>query len=235
MSMATSVLNLGIWGVRFGNMRDVADFTASLTSWVEDLLPGFKARPASSRAGSPESSAPAENVVLLKLASAAALNSPRSHETVTSRLKLRYRFEVLASDPADEQQAIADLAFGLLERDDCADEHIQSDGPSVAAAFVLERTRALRRAKPVRKAIFDLRANVQVRGRVQSENRTPLPRATLHVHGSDKLVIADEHGGFTFAAPQGAILHATVKAKGKTMDVELQPERANLITLAMES
>jgi len=216
-------------------MRDVADLTASLIAWAEDILPAFQARPASARASFPDGDVPTEDAVLLSIASVETLNSPRSHEAVTSRLKLNYRFDVVAADPAAEQQAIADLAFGLLGRDDCADEQIRSDGRSVAASFVVERTRALPRAKPVRETIFDLRANVQVRGRVQSENLIPLARATLHVHGTDQLVIADEHGGFTFAAPQGAMLQATVKAKGKAIDVELQPERSNLITLAMES
>lgn len=236
MSMGTSVFNLEInSGGALRNMHDVVDITNKLILWANGLLPAFQVRAASARPGSSENSGSSGDTVLVRIASIETLNSPRSHEGVTSRLKLGYRFDVVAAEPLNEQQALADLAFGLIERDDCADERIQSDGSAVAATFVVERTSPLPRAKPVREAIFDLRSNVQVHGRVESEGRTPLPKATLHVHGSGQLVIADNHGGFAFNAPHGAVLRATVKAKGKAAEVELQPEQLNVITLAMES
>jgi len=217
-------------------MRDVADFTSGLIDWAGELLPNLKIHAASARNQPDQKQDGQADVVLLKLASVESLNGPRFHASVTARLRLDYRFEVFAAEPADEQQAIADLAFALLDRDDLMDgqQVVRADNAALAVSFVIERSRELPRAKPVRKAVFDLRGNAQIRGRVVSENAMPIARATLQLHGSDRLVTTDREGGFAFAAPDGAGIRATVTAKGRVAEVELQSEQPNIITLAME-
>jgi hypothetical protein len=155
---------------------------------------------------------------------------------VSRKLQLEYEFEVAFADPIAGHQAIADLAFAILERDDVGErgEVVRGENSTLAATFVLHRQRDLPRAKPVREAIFDLHPNARVSGSVRAENGFPIARARLQVRDSDRLIVTDNDGGFAFSAPDGRTVRATVTAKGKTADVELKPGDPNVITLAME-
>lgn len=216
-------------------MHDVADFTSSLIEWAGDSLSGLKVRAASARDVLPAQEAEID-VVLVRLAAVECSNGPRSRDAVSRRLKLVYRFDVSASEPVAEHQALADLAFALSERSDLAEGHelIRGEHASIVACFTIDRRNELPQAKPVREAVFDLHANARISGCVRAEDDVPLSKARIHVLGTNQLIIADHDGGFTFAAPEGASVRARVSAKGRSADIELKTDRPNLITLVME-
>ena len=217
-------------------MRDVADFTSNLVEWAAKLLPDIAIEAATSREGGPEGG-DRKDRILVRLASIESQNGRRSREVISHRLKLEYRFELLIADPAAEHQAMADLAFGLLERPDMADGNapVRGHGAVIAADFMIDRSRDLPRAKPVREAVIDIHPQARVAGFVRAENGFPLARAQLQVRGSDRLIVTDNDGAFAFAAPEGLPVSATVSAKGRIADVELRPGDPNVITLAMET
>lgn len=219
-------------------MHDVADLTSSLVEWAQAVCPQAKVQAASTRVGPPGSDGPrGKDRILLRLTAIEALNGGRSRGAVASFVKLQYRFELDFADAAEEHQALADLAFALLERDDLAEGEgaVLGEQGSIRASFLLERKRALPRARPVREAMVRLQPTARISGQVQAENGFPITRAQLQIRNSDQLIVTGHNGEFAFEAPEGFAVRATVTAKGRTADVELKPGAANVITLAMES
>lgn len=217
--------------------RDAADLTDSLLEWTRRLFPDATIVPASTCAKAEAGKTqPAEHQITLALAGLKGFNTDRRADAVSRRVQLDYTFDVAFADPLSQQQAVVDLAFALLDRDDVTDaSNVTGQGSIVSVSFELVRRRELPRAKIVEKAKFDLRPNVPVKGIVQAESGVPLARARLQLHSDDRLIIADDGGRFAFDAAEGAVLKAIVSARGKTKDVELQPNTSNIVTLAMES
>lgn len=217
--------------------HDASNLTDSLADWVRSVRPDANVRLVSSKASAAAPAKPASaKEITIRLVRVEGLSDPRSGDSLSHKLSLEYQFDVAFADPVAEHQAIADLAFAILERDDLGErrEVVRGENGSLAATFVLQRERELPRAKPVREAIFDLHPNAQVTGSVRAENGFPIARARLQVRDSDRLIVTDSNGGFAFSAPEGRTVRATVSAKGRTADVELRPGDPNLITLAME-
>jgi hypothetical protein len=216
---------------------DAADLTTSLVEWVGDLLPDAKVRVA----GVPEQpngdATATQKDVSIRLAALEAQQSPRSGDAISQQLRLDYEFVVTCSDPIAAHQALADLAFALVERRAPGErsDHVRGEGNRLTAAFTLQRQRDLPRAKPVRERVFGLYPNVQVVGVVQAQDGTPIPRARVQIHDSDRLIITNDVGAFGFSAPDGSMIRAKVTAKGQCAEVELQPDKSNLITLTMEA
>jgi translation initiation factor IF-1 len=215
--------------------RDAADLTNRLVDWVRSVRPDAKVRVASSR-DEAEVKPASDKDIAVRLVRVECETGPRSGEAVSGKLQLEYEFRVAFVDPVAEHQAIADLAFAMLEHDDLGErgEVIRGENSALAATFVLRRQRDLPRAKPVRETVFHLRPQTRVAGFVRAQNGFPIARARLRVHDSNRLIVTGNDGGFAFAAPDGVTVRATVSAKGKTADVELKPGDPNLITLAME-
>lgn len=216
-------------------MRDVADLTSALLDWTKSVCPEVVVVAASGKSRS-EAPQKGENRILVRLAAVEGLNGSRSRDAIASRLKLDYRFELEFADAADEHQALADLAFAMLGRDDLADGEspVRGEAASLAASFVVERRRGLPRPKPVRETVFVLSPTARIAGHVQAGNGARIPRAQLVIGNSERLIVADNDGQFGFAAPSDLPVRATVTAKGRTADVELTPGADNVITLAME-
>ena len=214
-------------------MHDAADISDDLVDWVRGVLPDAAVRIASTRADDPAEPQGDRNVIV-RLAGIQGVRGLRSVEAVSARLELQYAFEVRYADPLAGHQALADLAFAMLERDDLGDA-VRGENGALAATFVLHRRRDLPRAKPVREAVIDLHPQGRIAGFVRAENGFPIVRARLQIRDSDRLIVTGSDGGFAFAAPAGMPVRATVTAKGKTADVELKPGESNLVTLAMES
>lgn len=217
--------------------HDAADLTSKLVDWVRDVRPDAKVRVASSREETKDSGkAPSDKDIAVRLIRIEGTTGPRSGDAVSHKLQLDYEFRVTFADPIAEHQAIADLAFAMLERDDLGErsEIVRGENSTLAATFTLHRQRDLPRAKPVRETVISLHPQARVAGFVRAQNGFPIARARLQVHDSDRLIITGNDGGFAFAAPGGTTVRATVSAKGKTTDVELRPGDPNLITLAME-
>jgi len=218
--------------------HDAADLTDKLVDWVRSVRPDAKVRVASSRPDSEASDkTPPDKDIAIRLIRVEGAMGPRSVEAVTHKLQLEYRFEVAFADPAAEHQALADLAFALLEGHEALGECndiVRGENGGLGATFLLSRQRDLPRAKPVRETVFNLHPQARVAGYVRAQNGFPIARARLRVHDTDRLIITGNDGGFAFAAPDGTSVRATVSAKGKSADVELKPGDPNLITLAME-
>jgi len=217
--------------------NDVADLAGSLVNWVHSIRPDATVWFASGRSGPDDDRKPASDKEIgIRLIRVEGVAGPRSGEAVTRKLRLEYEFAVTFADPVAEQQALADLAFAILDRNDLSEgsEVVRGENSALTATFAISRRRELPRPKPVRETVFDLHPTVQIRGIVRAENGFPIPRARLQLRDSDRLVITDRDGGFALSAPDGTALHATVTAKGKTADVELLPDDPNVITLAME-
>jgi hypothetical protein len=217
--------------------RDAADLTATLVDWVSDLLPDAKVRAVAGPEQSNDVIPEGETRVAVRLVGLEAQQSPRSGDTISQELRLDYEFAVACSDAIAVHQAITDLAFALVERRAPGErsDHVRGDGNSITATFTLQRQRDLPRAKPVRERVFGLYPNVQVGGVVRAQDGTPIPRARVQIQDSDRLIITNDVGAFGFAAPDGSVIRAKVSAKGKTTDVELKPDKSNLITLTMEA
>lgn len=218
--------------------HDVADLTSSLVDWVHSVRPDANVRVASSAHGADGgANPPSDKDIAVRLVGLEGSSGPRSRDSVTTNLRLEYAFEVAFADPVAGQQALADLAFGILDREDLAErsEVVRAEDGALSATFILHRRRDLPRAKPVREAKVDLRLQSRVAGFVRAENGFPIARARLQFRNSSRLIFTDNDGGFAFPAPDGIAVHATVSAKGKSADVELKPGEPNLITLAMES
>ena len=225
--------------------HDAADLTGRLVEWVRSVRPDARVRVASGRVESEETSKAAlDKDIAVRLVRIEGGSGPRSGDAVSRKLQLEYEFRVAFADPIADvragravfDQAIADLAFAMLERDDlgeCSDI-VRGENSALAATFILQRQRDLPRAKPVREAIINLHPQTSIAGFVRAQNGFPIARARLRVHDSDRLIVTGNDGGFAFAAPDGTTVRATVSAKGKTADVELKPGDPNLITLAME-
>lgn len=212
--------------------HDAADVTNGLVDWVRAVLPDAAVQAASGRSAE-SAKAKAERAVMVRLTRIEGVRGPRSAESITGKLQLEYAFDVQYADPVAGHQALADIAFAMLDRDDLGDV-VRGENGALAATFILHRRRDLPRAKPVREAVIDLHPQARIAGFVRAENGFPIARARLQVRDSDRLVVTGNDGGFAFAAPAGIALRATVTAKGKTADVELKPGDSNLITLAME-
>lgn len=214
--------------------HDVADLTSSLVEWVRSVrpdasvqlgaVPGDDIHPKSDRA------------ITLRLVRLDGTTGPRAGDAVSCKLQLEYSFDVAFADSIAGHQALADLAFALLERDDLGErsEIVRGENSALSATFVLHRRRDLPRAKPVRETVVELHPQARIAGCVQSENGIRLPRARLQVRDSDRFIVTDNDGEFTFSAPEGVPVHATVSAKGRTAEVELKPGDPNIIILAME-
>ena len=214
-------------------MHDAADITDDLVDWVRGVLPDAAVRVVSTKAEDP-AEPQSDSDVIVRLAGIQGVRGLRSVEAVSARLELQYAFEVRYADPLAGHQALADLAFAMLERDDLGDA-VHGENGTLAATVVLHRRRDLPRAKPVRQAVIDLHPQGRIAGFVRAENGFPIVRARLQIRDSDRLIVTGTDGGFAFAAPAGLAVRATVTAKGKTADVELKPGESNLVTLAMES
>ena len=209
--------------------HDAADLTNGLVDWIRAILPD-----AAVRAGTAEpANSATDKDVVVRLARIEGRRGPRSVDSVSGKLALEYAFDVRYSDAAAGHQALADLAFAMLDRDDLGDV-VRGENGALSATVTLERSRDLPRAKPVREAVFDLNPQARIAGYVRAENGFPIPRARLRIGDSDRLIVTGNDGGFAFAAPAGIALRAIVSAKGRTADVELKPGESNLITLAME-
>jgi len=217
--------------------HDAADLTGSLVDWVRSVRPDATVRVVPGRDNPKDAGKAApDKDIAVRLVRIEGATGPRSGDAVSRKLQLEYRFEVAFADPVAEHQAIADLAFAMLERDDLgeASDTVRGENSSLGATFILHRQRDLPRAKPVREAVIDLQPQARVAGFVRAQNGFPIARARLQVHDSDRLIVTGNDGGFAFAAPDGTTVRATVSAKGKTADVELRPGDPNLITLTME-
>lgn len=219
------------------SMQDVAEFTTGLIDWSRQLLPDLKVRAVGGRDANAQHDDSEIDTVLVRLASVEGLNGPRSGEAISRRLTLEYEFNLKGLDPPAEHQALADLTFALLERPDLADGHsvIRGEHASVKACFTVIRSTDLPRAKPVREAVFDVRPNTRITGRVLAEGDVSIPKARIRIAGSDRLIIADLNGEFDFAAPAGLAVKAIVSAKGREAQVELTPGHPNIVTLYMEA
>jgi len=218
--------------------HDATSLTESLVDWVRSVRPDANVRIVSGKAGSNGSPKPkSDKEIAVRLGRVEGLSGPRSGDAVSHKLSMEFEFDVEYSDPLAEHQAIADLAFAILERDDLGErrEVVRGENSTLVATFVLHRQRELPRAKPVRETVFDLHPNARVTGSVRAENGFPIARARLEVRDINRMIVTDHNGGFAFSAPAGIPVRATVRAKGKTADVELTPGEPNLITLAMES
>jgi hypothetical protein len=218
--------------------HDAADLTNSLVDWARGVCPKAEVvvAPLLEAPDTKAGSSP-DNAILVRLARVEGTTGPRSGDAVSNRLQLDYRFEVAFADPVAGHQALADLAFALLERDDLdrSSDVVHGDNGSLSASFILHRRRELPRAKRVRETRLQLVPQAQVTGFVRAENGFPLARAHLQVRDSDRLIVTGNDGGFALSAPDGTTVHATVTAKGRSADVELKPGDPNIITLAMES
>ena len=215
--------------------HDAADLTNSLVDWTRTVCPDATVIVAPAVAGA-QSKSPPDKAVLIRLVGVEATNGPRSGDAVSGRLQLDYRFDIAFADPVAGHQALADLAFAMVERDDLdqRSEVVRGIDGSLSASFALTRRRDLPRAKPVRERVIDLHPQARVAGVVRAENGFPIPRARLQVRDSDRLIVTGSDGAFAFAAPDGMTVRATVSAKGRTTDVELKPGDPNIITLNME-
>jgi hypothetical protein len=215
--------------------NDAADLTNSLADWARGVCPDATVEILSAipNAGAKPKS---DKLITVDLTGMEATIGPRTGDAVSSRLQLDYRFNVAFADPVAGHQALADLAFAMLERDDLdrRSEVVRGSDGALSASFVLTRRRDLPRAKPVRERVINLHPQARVAGVVRAENGFPIPRAQLQVRDSDRLIVTDSDGAFAFAAPDGLTVRATVSAKGRTTDVELKPGDANIITIAME-
>lgn len=213
--------------------HDAADVTGGLVDWVRGILPDAEVRAASQ---APDSAKPnSDRDVTVRLARIEGVRGPRSNDSVSGRLELEYAFDVRYADALAAHQALADLAFAMLEREDVGDV-VHGENGALSAIFTLQRRRDLPRAKPVLKpTVINLLPQARIAGFVKSENGTAIARAKVQVRDSDRLIVTGNDGGFAFAAPAGLAVRATVTAKGKTADVELKPGDSNLVTLAMES
>jgi len=230
--------------------HDVAGLTGDLVAWAQDLLPAATVvagppNPAGGTAAEnpaqPDRRArtdqPAKlDQVLIRLASIEGASGPRTRDSVSHRIKLEYRFELSFADAAGAHQAMADLVFALLEREDLAQGHemVRGSDGAISAFFAVDRHRDLPRAKPVRETVFNLQPQAQIAGRVVSGDKVPIGRARVHVGGTDRLILTDPNGAFAFTAPLGTAVRAQVSAKGKVADAILRPGRPNVITLEME-
>jgi hypothetical protein len=86
---------------------------------VRTLRPDTNVRVVSSRPQADNGGKPtADGEIAIRLVRIEGISGPRSQDAVSSRLQLEYAFDVAFADPVAEQQALADLAFGILERDD---------------------------------------------------------------------------------------------------------------------
>ena len=211
--------------------HDAADVTGSLVDWVRGILPDAAVQAASQAPGSAKPKT--DRDVTVRLARIEGVRGPRSNDAVSGRLELEYAFDVQYADALAGHQALADLAFAMLEREDFGDV-VRGENGALSATFVLQRRRDLPRAKPVRERVIDLHPQARVAGVVRAENGCPIPRARLQVRDSDRLIVTGSDGAFAFAAPDGMTVRATVSAKGRTTDVELKPGDPNIITLNME-
>lgn len=213
--------------------HDAADVTGSLVDWVRGILPDAAVQAASQAPGSAKPKT--DRDVTVRLARIEGVRGPRSNEAVSGRLELEYAFDVQYADPLAGHQALADLAFAMLEREDFGDV-VRGENGALSATFVLYRRRDLPRAKPVLKpTVINLLPQARIAGLVRSESGVAIARAKVLVRDSDRLIVTGNDGRFAFAAPAGLAVKATVTAKGKTADVELKPGDSNLVTLAMES
>jgi hypothetical protein len=224
-------------GALMTGTRDAADLTASLVDWVRSVRPDATVHVAPGRDQSKNpGKGPSDKDITVRLVRIEGSAGPRSANAVSRKLQLEYRFEAAFADPVEEHQAIADLAFAMLERNDLGEcnDVVRGENSTLGATFVLQRQRDVPRAKPVREAVIDIQPQARVAGFVRAQNGFPIARARLQVHDSGRLIITGNDGGFAFAAPDGMAVRATVSAKGKTADVELKPGDPNLITLTME-
>src|SRR3954452_20638986 len=171
--------------------HDVADLTSSLLDWVRDVLPDADVRAASSADGDDGAKPKSDKDVAVRLARIQGLTGDRSGEAVSRKLQLEYAFGIQFADPIAGHQALADLAFAMLERDDLggAGDAVRGDNGALFATFVLHRRRDLPRAKPVRETKISLPPQAQVTGSVHAENGFPIARAQIHVRNSDRLII----------------------------------------------
>ena len=218
--------------------HDATILSESLVDWVQSVRPDAAVRIVSGRGESNGSAkAKSDKEITVRLVRVEGMSEPRSGDAVSRKLSVEYQFGVTYADPLAENQAIADLAFAILDRDDLGErrEVVSSENGALSATFVLHRQRDLPRAKPVRETVFELHPNARVTGSVRAENGFPIARARLEVRDINRMIVTDNDGGFAFAAPAGIAVRATVSAKGKTADVELKPGEPNFITLAMES
>lgn len=217
--------------------HDVADLTRSLVEWVRGVRPDAAVQVAQSTTRADETAANSDNTIFIRLVRLEGTTGQRSGDAVSCKMQLEYSFDVAFSDAVAGQQALADLAFALLERDNLGErsEIARGENGALTATFVLHRRRELPRAKPVREAVIDLHPQGRVAGHVQAENGFRIARARLQVRDSDRFIITGNDGEFAFAAPDGIPLHATVSAKGRSTEVELKPGDPNIIILAMET
>src|SRR5215204_4184778 len=187
-------------------MHDAVDITNGLVDWVRGVLPDAAVRIASNKAE--DSAEPqTDKEVFVRLARLDGLKGQRSVESVSARLELHYAFDVRYADAVAGHQALADLAFAMLERDDLGDAVRGEDG-ALAATVVVHRRRDLPRAKPVREAVINLHPQGRIAGFVRAENGFPIVRARLQIRDSDRLIVTGSDGGFAFAAPAGIPVQA---------------------------
>jgi hypothetical protein len=217
--------------------RDVADLTGSLVEWVHGVRPDATVLVTQKGSDPGNSKSKSDKRIMIGLSGLDGTSGPRTGEAVVHKLQLAYSFEVDFDDAMEGQQALVDLAFALLERDDLREsgDVVQGADGVLSATFVLNRRRDLPRAKPVREAVINLHPQSRVSGVVQAEGGVGIARARLQVHNSDRLIVTENDGQFAFAAPEGIPVRATVSAKGRTTEVELKPGDPNIITLSMES
>jgi len=217
--------------------HDVADLTSSLVEWVRNVRPDAEPQVAQSKNGRDAAAPKSDKLIFIRLVHLDGTTAPRSGDALSSKLRLQYSFDVAFADPIAGQQALADLAFALLDREDLGEctETVRAENGSLSATFLLERRRDLPRAKPVREAVIDLHPQGRIVGVVKAENGVPIARASLRIGDTSRLIFTGNDGGFAFAAPAGIAVNATVTARGKSSNVELKPGEPNLITLAMET
>lgn len=217
-------------------MQDIAELTGSLVRTVRGLCPGATVAAGSARAPVSAEVGDADRRISVRLVAIEPLNGPRCSGAVASRLRLQYRFDFEFADAVEEHQALADIAFGLLAREDLHDglSPVRGENASVLASFTVERRRELPTPKPVREAVFKLGQSARISGIVQAEGGLPLARARLEISDGDRLITTGADGAFAFNVPTDLAVRAKVTAKGTTAEVELKPGKANVITLAME-
>ena len=220
-----------------GGMHDVADLTNGLVEWVQSVCPDAAVQVAQGTSKGDDTAPDDGDSIFIRLVRFDATNGARSGDAVSSKMHLEYSFDVAFADAVAGQQALADLAFGLLDRDDLGErgEVARGENGALSATFVLHRRRDLPRAKPVREAVINLHPQSRVAGFVEAENGFRIARARVQVRNSDRLIITGNEGEFAFAAPEGIPVRATVSAKGRSTEVDLKPGDPNIVFLAMET
>lgn len=216
----------------------VTEFTRGLLAWLSDLAPNATCALVEfdPRDGGHADETAADKVRLC-LASISPLPAPRSAIHAQTRLSLGYQIHVAGSTPIETQSLLETILFALLDRDDLSDGEAgcTCQGNRIDVRLLATRSRPIPAAPPVRSVDVQLSPNRQIRGRVCNEKKVAIAGAQIHVHGTERLIVTDRHGVFQATVPGEQPIRATVSARGRSAEVELNRTTSNDIIIAMEN